>query len=236
MFNIQKVFLFLFLVLMSPTLFAQKTSVYASLNPGLFKFSGANTTRTSSFNPQSYTNEPYGSVLSPSFGFAVGINRTNSYHFLAGVEAGYDVQRSTVKINEIYDALGYAHKASGSMHINQNFLNVFPYGGYRFRANQVLIDAVLGLDIAYGFRLMESGRAVTDKGHTYLTRVSHGQMGDFRPRVQLGASYQYYMVTLSYAHGLLPYDEGMVGVAQTGAYARVWRLGLIFKFHVGAPS
>lgn len=234
----KKIYLAFVLSLLSLSSFSQNTEFRLAFNTGLFFFNGSRVASTSFINyaPQinSYTNNPYGSLSSPIVGLAFSLKKITPYHLVFGFDLGYDFLRSGIKITGV-NSEGKMIRAKGVSHINQSFVNLFPQLGYRFHANKIAIDALVGFDLALGLKLTERGHATTGSGEKYTTNTDRGNTIDFRPRLQVGVNYRKISGFLSFADGLIPYDIGEMGISQMGVYANVWRLGFAYKLN-GIPN
>lgn len=229
----KKIFLLLILTGLSLPAFSQHTELKVALNSGIFFFAGPRATKESYINDapggNAYTNNPYGSLPSPIFGLAFNLKKVTPYHLVFGFDIGYDFLRSNIRIIDL-NRNGQMFTAIGHTHINQDFINLFPEIGYRFRAGKCSIDALLGFDLAYGFQLNERGHATAD-GNKYYTKGSYSATGDFRPRIQVDAAFEHMSFFMSYADGLIPYDIGEIGVPKIGTFARIWRAGIAYRLN-----
>ena len=137
--------------------FGQKTEFSLSANSGLFSFSGQSASRTTFINytestNSGYANNPYGSMNALCYGLSVNLKRVTKKKFLLGFDLGYENLRSKVAVTEISDYTGTSNNmvdASGKTFLNNHFINLYPYWGYRFTTQKLNTDLTGGFDIAY---------------------------------------------------------------------------------------
>jgi hypothetical protein len=133
-------------ILLLTQLHAQKIEFSLQGNSGLFHYSGNGTTSASAINYgtspfHSYPNYTYGNKNAVSYGFGVQAQYVATWGFIAGLQADYDLLRSKADINAIYavepnEANGgvlssYTIPVKGSSVVEDQFVNVNPYLGYR---------------------------------------------------------------------------------------------------------
>jgi hypothetical protein len=209
--------------------FAQKTEIHASLNGNLFSFAGKSAEANSYiiFNSQgqvAYTNNPYGSKNGVGYGLSGSIQRITKKHFIGGIELGYERAASRLNIS----GTG-TYQYNGKTLLKYDFLNLFPYIGYRFTTGKVDIDLTGGFDIANCLKAREDGEATASNGTKYATSVDRKTIKtDIRPRIQLTASYKKVGVYVGYSYGFGNYREGYVGGVNE-CYARILRSGITYR-------
>lgn len=219
---------------------AQKTEISASLNSGLFSFSGSGAEKTSSMNVsdpgrEGYTNNPYGSKNGLSYGLSVKIQQVFKQKIIIGAGLGYEMLRSKISLNRVsitpYD-IGFTvqNNATGKTNLNSQFINLDIFGGYRFDHKKIRLDVTGGFDIAYCAKAMEKGKAKTTAGEIFTTSIDRKTTSiDFRPRLQLAASYKKVGVYLGYSLGLNDYKNNYIGIYNKYTYARLIRFGLTYR-------
>lgn len=218
--------------------FGQHTELTVSLNSGLFSFAGRSTTSSSFINSNpahgGYTNDPYGTDPDVSYGLSAGVKRVVRRHWLLGVDGGYEVLRSSVRVDQI-DVVAPAGAVALAVHghsiLTSRFITVEPYVGYRLAPGKVTVDLSGGIDLAGCLGTRESGTATADNGSTYRTSVNRKTISfDLRPRVQVTGGYRRIFIYVGYSLGLNNYMEGYVGGPAFGAYARLVRFGVGYRF------
>jgi len=219
----------LFLILLSffvlTNLFAQKIEVSFGANSGLFHYSGNGTTSSSFIN---YSQPPFNSYPNYSFGnkngFSYAADVQGQYiakcGFIAGLQAGYDILRSKADITAISGesnsmAPGFFIETmtpvKGSSVVQNQFINLNPYVGYRLPLKKINIDLLIGFDLAFGVNSFERSSSTAADGTVYKTYVNYGK-GEFDPRNRFGivAYYKKFGVTASYAHGFINHSANLM--------------------------
>jgi len=126
---------------------AQKTELKGSLNSGLFAFSGVSAQANTNINyddltKSGYTNNPYGSDVGLSYGLSLNIKRITRCNFIFGLDIGYEDLRSKILIDQIDGFNGsstYQNNATGQTYLNNYFLNLYPFVGYRLISHKVFL-------------------------------------------------------------------------------------------------
>jgi hypothetical protein len=221
---------------------AQKTEFGISLNSGLFSFAGGLAESSTSINYDSSinsgsTNNPYGSKSGLSYGISANIKQVTKKNLVLGIDLGYEVLRSKISINSVwsYDEIsaGVYYDANGQTFLNNDFINLFPQIGYRFKSKKVSFDLVAGSDIAFCLNATEKGEATATNGIKYNTNVDRKTINkDFRPRIQLTANYKKAGVYAGYSYGLTDYTSDYLWGDNLGdsdgTYSRFFRFGLTY--------
>ncbi len=233
----QKAFLIIVALGALTNTYGQKTEFRASLNSGLFSFAGKSAEAASAinYNDQSesgYTNNPYGSENGVGIGFSGSIKRVSRKNFMLGIDAGYDILRSKIRIDRINSYTGsatYTYDATGKTTLQYSFLNVYPFLGYRVPAGKLNIDITGGLDLSHCLHAKEKGKAKASNGTRYETSVDRKTIkNDIRPRIQLTASYEKFGAYVGYSLGLKNYRSGYDG-GTNECFARLFRFGLTYQ-------
>ncbi|MGE5426372.1 MAG: hypothetical protein ACM3O8_00675 [Methylococcaceae bacterium] len=215
----------------------QSTEYRISLNSGLFSFAGKSASEVSVINagdastPGS-TNNVYGSKNGLCYGLSANIQRVTKRNFILGVDAGYEVLRSKISISGVWlsgDPSPYGVPATGQTFLNNNFVNIFPFLGYRIMAKPITLDITAGLDLAHCFKSQEKGNATDSQGTKY---ESSGDIktiqNDVRPRIQLSAGYKKVGAYVGYSYGLTSYMNDYIGIPNE-SYPRLLRFGLTYQ-------
>jgi hypothetical protein len=232
----KKVGLLILAVTMGNCTLAQNVESFASITSGLFSFQGVSAEKTSQINVSrgntGYTNNPFGARNGLSYGLSFQIQSVSKGNFIAGVNIGYENLRSRTTIDAINGFDGTAtfqDVASGRSNLSNQFINGFPYVGYRVVNKQVAVDLTGGLDLGYLFAAQETGKATGAGGVTYRALRDRSSIKfDVRPRVQVSVIYKKAGVYIGYAYGLQNYRSGWVG-GPNQCHAELIRFGLLYK-------
>jgi hypothetical protein len=213
----------------------QITEYRISLNSGLFSFTGLSASATSSIIPGdqpdlSRTNNPYGSKSGLCYGLSGNIQRVTKRSFIFGSDLGFEVLRSKVIINQID---GYTvesvYPATGKTFLNNNFLNINPFLGYRIIEKPIILDITGGIDYAYCLKANEAGHATDSNGKKYETSRDRKTIkSEVRPRIQISMDYKKFGLYLGFSYGLTNYMSGYLG-GTWESYARLLRFGLTYQ-------
>ncbi|WP_181885029.1 outer membrane beta-barrel protein [Pontibacter diazotrophicus] len=232
----------LFLCLVCATSsFGQKVEFAGQLHTGVSAFGGKSATGTTVMNCFAFDNSwnqtanPYGKKFALSYGAHLHVQRVSGNNLLIGAQAGAEVLRSRVSINEVYvlDMPNSSYlerkEATGKATTRNEFLNLYPYLGYRLKAGTVDLDLLLGPDIGIGLGSSEKGEATAADRTTYsVDRERNTPETDVRARVGVTAYYHHVGFSASYAHGFTNYLRGYDG-SNPELYSRVLRLGLLYR-------
>lgn len=216
------------------TSYGQKTEFRISLNSGLFSFTGKSAESVTFINysnnfGRGYTNNPYGSRGGLGIGLSGNLKKLSTNHSIIGLDLGYELLRSKIKINGIFGD-GESLSAKGKTFLNSNFINLHPFMGYRLPVNNLNIDFTGGLDIAYCISSKENGSATASDGTKYKTSVDRETINfDFRPRVQIEANYEKVGIYVGYSLGLANYKANYDGGKIDKCYASLLRFGLTYQ-------
>lgn len=220
------------------TSYGQKTEFRISLNSGLFSFAGKSAESVTSINysewlERGYTNNPYGSRGGLGIGLSGNLKRLSTNNSIIGIDLGYELLRSKIKINHVSGSTGsstYELSAKGKTFLNSNFINLHPFMGYRLPVNNLNIDFTGGLDIAYCISSKENGSATASDGTKYETAVDRENINfDIRPRIQIAANYEKVGVYIGYSLGLADYKANYDGGKIDKCYASLLRFGLTYQ-------
>ncbi|MCW9706438.1 outer membrane beta-barrel protein [Fodinibius salsisoli] len=237
----KRLLLYLFPLFLASAASAQSTEFSAHLNSGLFSFGGSSATHNSFIilsdvaSQTSYTNNPYGTQNSVSYGLALQLQRITSGNLILGTQMGFERLRSEVEItrtigerkpNALYPSF------SGETHLIHHFVNLYPYLGHRFKfPSSMDLDITLGADIAFNTSSREKGEAKAGGNDNIITtdKEQNSPGTDIRLRGQATFYYQQWGFSAGYSYGLHNYTSDYVGIdAET--YARFIRMGITYRF------
>ena len=214
--------------------YGQKSEFRVSLNSGLFSFAGKSAESVTFINyserfGRGYTNNPYGSRGGLSIGLSGNFKRISTNNSIIGLDLGYELLRSKVKIDGIFGD-GESISSKGKTFLNSNFINLHPFMGYRLPVNKLNIDFIGGLDIAYCLSSQENGSATASDGTKYKTSVDRENIHfDIRPRIQIAANYEKAGIYIGYSLGLADYMAEYIGGTIDRCYASFLRFGLTYQ-------
>jgi len=225
----KKTLLTLLSFLLLTQLYAQKFEVLILANSGLFHYSGNGTASTSFINytqgsSGSYPNYSFGNKNGLSYGVAAQGQYIAKCGFIAGLQAGYDVLRSKADITAVDGAeiLPFLNTFSsstlvkGSSVVQNEFINLTPFVGYRLPIQKINVDLLIGLDLPFGVGSYEKSSSTAADGTVYKTDVNYGKGGfDLRDRFGIAVSYHRYGITASYAHGLINHSADLLDDSPT---------------------
>ncbi len=232
----KKIFFIIFSFTLLITALGQKTEYRIAFNSGLFSFSGksAETESFINYSPpiSSYTNNPYGSKNGLCYGISANLKRISKNNLVLGVDLGYEILRSKIKVNLIDDNSGivdYNYNASGKTFLNFGFVNIYPQLGYRLIKNNVSVDLLAGFDLAFCLSAKEKGKATTTDGEKFTTSIDRKTINtDIRPRFQVSTNYKKMGAYVGYSLGMANYKSGYIGGINE-CYARLIRFGLTYQ-------
>jgi hypothetical protein len=175
-----------------------------------------------------YTENPYGTAWGVSYGLAAQVQRVAPKGGVWGVQTGYEVLRSRVRIHNVFDRHDFGTSSTGYTALFTHGINTHPFFGHRFAVKSTQVDLTAGPEVSVLLRSHERGDAQTART-TYSTRLEHGHPGlDVRARVNATAYYQHLGLTLGYSHGFTDYRKTQAGV-NGEAYLQAFRLGLLYR-------
>ena len=228
----KKLIVLLGFIAFSTSIFAQKTEIKGVLNSGLSSFFGdgaASETFLSNLPPTSRINNPYGSKYSVCYGLSGTIQRVTKRSFIVGLDLGVESVRSKVLINRVSDS-GKSLTASGNGYYTHNFLNAYPFWGYRFQAAGFNIDWVLGLDVAYNLKSKVKGSATASDERVFTADyVRKDKPTDVRLRTQVAVSSKGIGAFVGCSFGVVNYQGGLIGGTIPVCFSRVIRFGLTYQ-------
>ena len=217
--------------------FAQKTEFKIAFNANLSAFNrdavkeSYSDAYTTSVNPHCYTHNPYGSSYRLGYGASAGASYIFKNNRLVGLDAGYEVFKSRVAVNEtleITDSVDIPHFGKGESILTTNIINLFPHAGYRFKGAAVNVDLLLGADVGFVLSSKAKGEVdASDGAKFYPSRNMKSINTDLRPRLQLAVDYKKLGIYAGYSLGLADYkkDQG-----QKKASLRIIRFGITYRY------
>ncbi|WP_162052351.1 hypothetical protein [Pontibacter pamirensis] len=219
--------------------YGQKVEVAGQLNSGLAKFGGESAASTTTMHSlganRFFTLNPYGSRFASSYGMSVQVQRVTRANFLLGAQAGAEVLRNRVHIDgvyvygPVYSSFIEYREASGKTILRNDFINLYPYFGYRVKAGAVDLDFNVGPELGIGLKSGVKGEATAADGAVYTANFERSDPEtDIRARVGVTAYCRHVGLSASYAHGITNYLRGYDG-SNPEVYARVFRLGLLYR-------
>jgi len=225
----KKTLLTFFSLLLLTQLYAQKFEVSILANSALFHYSGNGTTSASFINYaqppfNSYPNYSFGNKNGLSYGAGIQAQYVAKCGFIAGLQAGYDVLRSKADITAVDgatilpfpDTFSSSTPVKGSSVVQNEFINLNPFVGYRLPIKKINIDLLIGLDLPFGVGSYEKSSSTAADGTVYKTDVNYGKGGfDLRDRFGITISYHRYGITASYAHGLINHSADLLDDSPT---------------------
>ncbi len=226
-------------------LYAQKFEVSLLANSGLFHYSGNGTTSASFINYaqppfNSYPNYSFGNKNGFSYGAGIQAQYVAKCGFISGLQAGYDVLRSNADITAVDGAVilpflntfSSSTPVKGSSVVQNEFINLNPFVGYRLPIEKINIDLLIGLDLPFGVGSYEKSSSTAADGTVYKTDVNYGKGGfDLRDRFGIAASYRRYGITASYAHGLINHSADLMNDSPVvyEAHSELLRFGIAYR-------
>ena len=241
----KKLYFTLFALLFSAIAFGQKTEFYIALNSGVFNFNGSAASQStdifdSPFTGKSHAILGFGAQKALSYGISLNLRRVTKNKMLLGVDLGFEVLRSQASVDTVYggDFVATKFDGTGKIFVNNSFLNLNPYTGYRFAFKDFSFDLTGGFDFAIRFKETIRGNATISNGGriTVFDRTTPNVWFDFRPRVQLAANYKKLGLYVGYSYGLVDYTMwSKAPTNQDGsntsadAYARLLRFGVTYR-------
>ncbi|TWI95931.1 outer membrane protein with beta-barrel domain [Mucilaginibacter frigoritolerans] len=250
----KKLYLSLLALFLASQLHAQKFELSFQANSGLFHYSGNSASSTSviiqngTTPKQNYTNNPYGNKNAFSYGADVQAQYVSKGGFITGIQAGYNILRSKTNITSVFplefeleesvlNPLYYAPfnpslPAKGSTILQDQFINLNPYIGYRIKTKKINIDLMPGIDIGFGINSYDKGKATTTDGTVYETDYKEVKpLTDVRLKFGAAVLYKKWGVTASFAHGLTNYTKNLLNDSPIvyKAQSELLRFGISYR-------
>jgi len=210
--------------------FAQSTTVSVFATGGLSSFSGAGSSKNTEFWTGGYwcmcdTREAnsFGARSAISYGGGLTLQHLFQNKMIAGLDLGYEMLRSRSRITQIaLDDMVFRTK--GRNISSNHFINAFPHAGYLFPiSNKIDFSASGGADIGFGLSSREKMK-IPDFGDMPGRSTDKIPGIDFRPRIQIGVTYEKFTFTGSYARGIKNW-----GSSDLDARLNVIRFGVQYR-------
>ncbi|MGZ3756098.1 MAG: hypothetical protein ACXVAY_16750 [Mucilaginibacter sp.] len=246
----KKLLLTTFLILSGIYVYAQKVELSVVANTGLFNYTGPSTatnsfiTQSNDYNGNSanYTNNPYGNRKAWSYEVALQAQYVARSGFIIGLQTGYDILRSKTEITGVYPMYYYTGlgnfyfiqpvpvAATGQSYLQDKFINLNPYLGYRFNLKKIQLDIMPGADIGFNISSYDKGKATSSYDMVYWTNLKRPNAPtDVRLKMGIAAYYKRFGVNANYAYGLTNYEKNMIGDAVYDAKSRLIRFGISYR-------
>lgn len=235
--NVMKTLTSLFLlsyIFISPA-YAQHSEFSVHLNSGFFSFGGESATERSFIivsdisTIENYTNNPYGTQSKLAYGISAQYHRITKNKLIFGLQTGYEILRSEVSINDVaIDLIDPPSSATGHTIFRNDFINVYPNIGRRFKLNDLDIDLTMGPELGFNIISKEKGEATTNTG--LLVETDHNRNHndtDFRLRSSLTVYYNNWGITTGYSYGLSNYSAESIG-GNSERFSRFIRFGVSY--------
>jgi len=226
-----KIFFLAFFIFNYSVSYAQKTEVSLALNSGLFYFSGSGAGNTSFFNYNAtnnigYVNNPWGTDATISYGLSGEVKYLTKSGFLVNADLGIELLRNR---KDLLPQDGTSN-FNGESYLTQTFLNLYPSLGYRLNSNQVSIDLLLGMDLAYSLNAKEKVNVNSSTGLAFSTDRKRETIDfDIRPRPQIGINYKNYGLYIGYSVGTKNYQDNIIGSKNSEVRANYLRFGINYN-------
>jgi len=237
----KKALLTLTTIFVAAQLLAQNFEVSVQANSGLFRYGGSSATSNSFItegpNQVNYTNNPFGSKNGFSYGWDLQVQHAGKCGFIFGLQAGYDILRSKVNINEYHDSNfilfpgpnspgGYVEvPVKGQTYLQDQDININPYIGYRLQTKKVKIDLLPGIDLGINIGSYDKGYTIDGDRNIYRTNLKlTNAPTDVRPGFGIAAWYGRFGITAAYSVGLTNLDKSTAG--NGSAHSELLRFGI----------
>jgi len=210
------ILIFITLLLLT-NVFGQKTEFRASLNSGLFSYTGLSATGTTSiycdkYTKSGFTENPHGVKSGLCYGFSFNFKRLSKMDHYWGLDLGYEILRSSVSINKVYEYIATSsnsfnvtntYSATGQTFLNNSYINLDPFVGHRYKFKQINFDLTAGVDMEYCLKSSEKGNATSTDGTKYTTTKNYGSVPiEIKPRINLQIGYKKIGLYCGYSIGI----------------------------------
>ena len=240
----KKLLLFAPLLALAAPAAAQHTEIIARAGLGLMCFGGQSAIGNGSVNYTSfsglssgygsgYTNSPYGSRLGAGFALGARVQRVGQRKGLLAFDAGYEwlQSRTSVTVVNFYDGASNTPRAAqGTTYLQTKNVTGFLGIGHRFELPAVSLDVLAGPEMAWIFGFHEKGSGTFDGSQAWATNLDRTSSVSAYARLRADATAWFHRVgaTVSYSHGFVNYQGGLVGGSRE-VYSRTLRLGLAYR-------
>ena len=221
---------------------AQHTEVIGRAGLSLMQFGGKDAHNTTHVNYTNYngyeggyTNSPYGGRLGAGFTLGARAQRVGARNGLLLLDLGYEKLRSrtNIEILDYYNGTSNTPRAAtGTASFQTQNLVAFLGFGHRFAVSNTVLDVLAGPELAYIFDFHEKGSGTYNGNLSWTTDRRNNAANRFDARLRADATAWYHRVgcNVSYSHGLINYQSGLIG-GSPEVYARILRLGLAYRLH-----
>lgn len=204
---------------------AQHTSVNINAYTGLFSFRGNGASSFSSNYTIPY--QIYGKDPGFSYAYEVQVKRITRSKHLFGLGIAKEKVKTKTEIifypTDVIEGFNPGSAVPGKTILTNSFVTVNPFIGHQFSVASILIDAVAGLDWAYCTKSYIDIKAVS---LGFANEKMKGSV-DWRPRVQLNASYKHFVLLVGYSLGLTKFGTG----GNTQVSTNFLRMGVGFRIN-----
>lgn len=207
------------------------------VNGGLFSFGGEAAAEYSTISvsdvltEDNHTLNPYGKEQLFSYGLAVQGSYVTPGQVILGVQAGYELLRSRVAINDLTgEFISPPPLESGQTTLTHGFVTLYPAVGYRFTFNEIAVDLSAGPEIGIKIIGRERGEALLQNGSVIDTDTERDSPGtDIRIRPSLTVMYKNLGISAGYSYGLSDYSDDLFQ-PDGKVFSRYLRFGIAYKF------
>lgn len=216
--------------------YAQKAEINFNAYTAFFGFHGNGTTTTSYINsnrmakPGDSTFNVYGKKGSFSYSLELQGQRITKHQLIYGLGIGFEQLNSKVNIDSVrLVSLGTQYALSGKTLLKNSYLTLNPFLGRQYMINEITLDFLLGVDIAFCENSEEDSKTIfVDNSMGDPAKFKNTKTkptADYRPRVQMKAQYKNVGILLGYSLGLTDYKQQ----SATHAYSNLLRLGISYR-------
>jgi len=219
---------------MTQLTFAGKTEFHINFNTGFLYFDG-NAVNSKNILQIGLDNQPYwGNYTTKNnllLGGSLGLQHISKAGFVIGGDLGYEHYTYKAPIELIEDKNSNTSTgASGEIKSNMNFLNAYPYVGFRLDLPIVKLELIGGADFGFLLQAQEqiSVRSILNEAYDDISK-NKGTNIDIRPRIQLNAYLGKLKVYIGYAQGVFGYkSDNHADTEKTNS--AVFRAGIGLRF------
>lgn len=238
----KRTFIFLLSILFSVQAFAQKTEYSVQIASGFFSFRGPDARNSTVYivgtDQTGYTSNPYGRESGFSYGIALQVQRVTKWHFIYGLQAGYESSSGKIKIDNIplyynpnssavYPDILTVTEGSRAILTNQ-FIDLHPFIGTRIDIiSSIKTDLTFGAGFGFCTRSEEKDILHTSAANYNRKLKRVRPKVDSRLRVDMVNYYKRTGLDIGYSYGLTNYEAGMIPGGKV--YSQMLKLGLVFK-------
>lgn len=214
--------------------FAQKSELNISAYSGLFSFRGDGASSRSYItafipsDPGIFTANPYGRKSSFSYSVELQGQRITKQNIIYGAGIAFESLKSKVYSDTMSggDLVYFVQRTDAKTTLKNTFVTVNPFAGYRFSHNNIAVDLVGGLDLAFCLRSVEKGETRPDNENnlSFANKLSKPAL-DVRPRIHCRIAYKKVGINAGYSLGLVNFQNHYY----PKAFTSFLRLGLTYR-------